>query len=168
MSVELAALLLSDRAAAMVREALLGWARRRRRHTGGEETLSLARALADRRRCTLLSFYSPKCKLCARVGPEIGEIVAKEEGDWLSLVRMNVDDEVWLPEVSYYGVAHVPCLVLLDSRGRARFRSAVPESLAVVKDSLGDILSEGRRRFGRSRPSVGALASPKKADPSDR
>ena len=102
----------------------------------------LAKALDDRSRCTLLSFYSPKCELCKRVRRGI-DAVAEEE-DWLNLVRLDVEDQTWIPEVSYYSVDNVPCLVLLDKRGRARFKTAVPKSEPLVLESFAHLLQEGR------------------------
>jgi len=48
-------------------------------------------------------------------------------------------------------VNYVPCLILLDRRNRALFKSGVPTSHKVVMDSLGAILAQGRRRFARKR-----------------
>ncbi|QDZ20933.1 thioredoxin domain-containing protein [Chloropicon primus] len=119
----------------------------------GASARQLAIALADDSRCTLLSFYSPNCKLCGRIGHQVEELVEEQESHWLNLVRLNVEDEIWTPEVSYYSISYVPCLLLLDRKNRARAKSGVPKSQKVVEESLHDMLVEGRKRFGRKRAS---------------
>lgn len=140
-------------------EALTSWrGRGRGRGREGKATSSgrlasaraLAKSLNDTSRCTLLSFYSPTCRLCHGLGPKIASACASQ-ANWLRLVKMNVDDEAWVPEVSYYGISYVPCLVLLDRRNRARYKSAEPKTGQVVMESLGDMLRDGRRKFGGRR-----------------
>ena len=62
----------------------------------------------------------------------------------MDVVRLNIDDPTWIPEVSYYSVDFVPCLVLLDKKGRARYKSVVPRSRPIVMESFKKLLDRGR------------------------
>ena len=141
------------------REALAGlkarWGRGVRRRSEDEAALASRRRTESAKqlasallagRCTLLVFQSSRCSLCRRVEPAISRAAASSSS-WLSLVRLDVEDEVWHPEQKHYEVSYVPCMVLLDGKGRARLRSVVPASRGVVLGSLEAMLREGRAKF---------------------
>lgn len=86
-------------------------------------------------RCSLLAFQSRGCRLCGRLRAPLAALAAAE-ADWLEVVEAEVADPAWLPEVIHYGVAHVPCYVLLDPRGLACFRSPAPDSLKLMEQAL--------------------------------
>ena len=96
-------------------------------------------------RCSLLAFQSRGCRLCGRLRAPLAALAAAE-ADWLEVVEAEVADPAWLPEVIHYGVAHVPCYVLLDPRGLARFRSPAPDSLRLMEQALQAVAGcRGRR-----------------------
>ena len=67
-----------------------------------------------------------------------------EDTDCFDVVRLNIDDPIWVPEVSYYSVDFVPCLVLLDRKGRARYKSVVPKSRPIIMKSFKSLLDQAR------------------------
>jgi thiol-disulfide isomerase/thioredoxin len=56
-------------------------------------------ALAARKPATILEFYSPNCTLCRSLLPTVLH-VESENSCWLNVVLADVENRLWLPEVS--------------------------------------------------------------------
>eukprot|EP00271_Cylindrocystis_brebissonii_P011066 TRINITY_DN2777_c1_g3_i1.p1 TRINITY_DN2777_c1_g3~~TRINITY_DN2777_c1_g3_i1.p1 ORF type:complete len:137 (+),score=29.97 TRINITY_DN2777_c1_g3_i1:176-586(+) len=103
----------------------------------------LAGALASGKRATLLGFYSQRCRVCQSLDATLEEVKASE-GDWLSIVKADVENPCWQPEVGHYDIVQVPCFVLLDSRGRALAKTGFPHSRAHIVRGLFHLVQSMR------------------------
>ena len=121
---------------------------RERRGRSSKSVGDMERAMADSR-CVILSFHSSRCKLCRALRPKVDEVL-KENAKWLSSVHIDANDKAWIPEMSYYAIGYVPCFVLLDAKGRARYATTEPVSYDAVAKSLYAAIGRMRGDVGRA------------------
>lgn len=77
-------------------------------------------------RPVIVDFWAPWCKPCEAIEPHLRAIAAENEGR-LSLVRMNIDENLGVP--SRYGVLSLPTVILFaDGEARETVYGAHPRS----------------------------------------
>mgnify|MGYP000317727942 CR=1 FL=1 len=92
------------------KQPLLTW-----QEQGAAEQRALALALSSQKPATILEFYSPNCTLCRSLLPSILH-VESENSSWLNVVMADVENKLWLPEVSPYlwAFPYIYCLLVSD------------------------------------------------------
>ncbi|KAL4180275.1 hypothetical protein AMTRI_Chr13g91260 [Amborella trichopoda] len=126
---------------------------------GEAELRALAMALARGKEATVIEFYSPKCRLCHSLLNLVLEM-ENRNGDWLSIVMADAENEKWLPEIAsrllrlprsldislalflllHFDIKYVPCFVLLDKYGTAIAKTGVPTSRLHVVAGFSHLL----------------------------
>ncbi|XP_011624982.1 uncharacterized protein LOC18438295 [Amborella trichopoda] len=106
---------------------------------GEAELRALAMALARGKEATVIEFYSPKCRLCHSLLNLVLEM-ENRNGDWLSIVMADAENEKWLPELLHFDIKYVPCFVLLDKYGTAIAKTGVPTSRLHVVAGFSHLL----------------------------
>lgn len=121
------------------------------------EERAFAAALATGKRATILEFYSQRCRLCRSLERLLVDVEGYD-GDWLNIVKADVENPRWMPEVSHYDIQYVPCFVLIDSRGTALAKTGVPYSRPHVVQGLS-YLVQSMRPFKRAKLKVGKVTT---------
>ena len=103
------------------------------------EEAAMARRLGTGRPSVLV-FHSSACQVCSSLRPDLD----REAERGLDVLRLDTDCQGWAPEVLHYGVEKVPCLVLLDRRGRALARSEGPRTREAMVSCLGAMAETAR------------------------
>lgn len=94
------------------------------------------REMMQEEKPVLVDFWAPWCSYCRRIGPAYDQI-ARQYGDQLQVVKINIDEEGALAQAENIEV--IPTLILYR-QGKALASIVAPDSKAAVETFIRENL----------------------------
>jgi thiol-disulfide isomerase/thioredoxin len=105
------------------------------------ENLSAAEAMIQNGRPTFMEFFSNYCAGCLAIRPVVDSI-ASDIGDTFNILRVDIHTETGRDLREHYNFSYTPEFLLLDTQGRAVWRSHSPptqDQINLVKNQLTEM-----------------------------